>query len=129
MRVSASASAPARAQRIAALRPTYWLGGGAPLDNGVDTMKATQWLHDPGQSIWLDTVGCCLLTIGTPEKLKQGLPGEALFLDQAHTLPDATLKAPGEHPLQDEGAKAFLKSWHELMDVIGFKSAALAKVS
>jgi transaldolase len=31
--------------------------------------------------------------------------------------------------LQDEGAKAFVKSWHELMDVIGSKSAALAKVS
>ncbi len=31
--------------------------------------------------------------------------------------------------LQDEGAKAFVKSWHELMDVIGSKSATLAKVS
>jgi transaldolase len=31
--------------------------------------------------------------------------------------------------LQDEGAKAFVKSWHELMDVIAGKSAALAKAS
>ena len=31
--------------------------------------------------------------------------------------------------LQDEGAESFVKSWHELMDVIGSKSAALAKAS
>jgi transaldolase len=31
--------------------------------------------------------------------------------------------------LQDEGAKAFVKSWRELMDVIAGKSAALAKAS
>jgi len=31
--------------------------------------------------------------------------------------------------LQDEGAKAFVNSWHELMDVIARKSAALAKAS
>jgi transaldolase len=31
--------------------------------------------------------------------------------------------------LQDEGAKAFVNSWHELMDVIAAKSADLAKVS
>jgi hypothetical protein len=80
-------------------------GARRPLDNGVDTMKTTQWLHDPGQT------------------------GEALFFDQAHTIPDSTLKAPGEHRLWDEGAKAFLKSWHELVDVIGFTSAAIAKVS
>jgi transaldolase len=29
--------------------------------------------------------------------------------------------------LQDEGAKAFVNSWHELMDVIAAKSADLAK--
>jgi hypothetical protein len=29
--------------------------------------------------------------------------------------------------LQDEGAKAFVQSWHELMGLIGSKSAALAK--
>jgi transaldolase len=28
--------------------------------------------------------------------------------------------------LQDEGAKAFVKSWHELLGVIASKSAALA---
>ncbi|HXJ79417.1 MAG TPA: transaldolase family protein, partial [Candidatus Methylomirabilis sp.] len=27
--------------------------------------------------------------------------------------------------LQDEGAKSFVKSWHELMEVIGSKNAAL----
>jgi transaldolase len=31
--------------------------------------------------------------------------------------------------LQDEGAKAFIKSWHELMAVIASKSAALEKAS
>src|SRR5947208_3791172 len=31
--------------------------------------------------------------------------------------------------LQDEGAKSFVGSWHELMDVIAEKSAALAKAS
>lgn len=31
--------------------------------------------------------------------------------------------------LQDEGAKSFVKSWNDLMDVIAFKSAALKKVS
>jgi transaldolase len=31
--------------------------------------------------------------------------------------------------LQDEGAKSFVNSWQELMDVIAGKSAALAKAS
>jgi transaldolase len=31
--------------------------------------------------------------------------------------------------LQDEGAKSFVKSWRELMDVIAGKSADLAKAS
>jgi transaldolase len=31
--------------------------------------------------------------------------------------------------LQDEGAKSFVSSWHELMGVIVGKSAALAKAS
>jgi transaldolase len=31
--------------------------------------------------------------------------------------------------LQDEGAKSFVKSWSDLMDVIAFKSASLKKVS
>ena len=31
--------------------------------------------------------------------------------------------------LQDEGAKSFVKSWHELMEVIASKSAVLEKVS
>jgi hypothetical protein len=31
--------------------------------------------------------------------------------------------------LQDEGAKSFIKSWNDLMDVIEFSSAALRKVS
>jgi transaldolase len=31
--------------------------------------------------------------------------------------------------LQDEGAKSFVKSWNDLMDVIAFKSAALRRVS
>ena len=31
--------------------------------------------------------------------------------------------------LQEEGAKSFVKSWDELMEVIASKSAALAKAS
>jgi len=31
--------------------------------------------------------------------------------------------------LQDEGAKSFVNSWQELMDVIARKSTALAKAS
>jgi transaldolase len=31
--------------------------------------------------------------------------------------------------LQDEGAKSFVKSWNDLMDVIGSKSAVLARAS
>jgi transaldolase len=31
--------------------------------------------------------------------------------------------------LQDEGAKSFVKSWNELMDVIGSKSAVLKRAS
>jgi len=31
--------------------------------------------------------------------------------------------------LQEEGAKSFVKSWNELMEVIASKSAALAKAS
>ena len=31
--------------------------------------------------------------------------------------------------LQDEGAKSFVNSWHELMEVIARKSTALAKAS
>ena len=31
--------------------------------------------------------------------------------------------------LQDEGAKSFVKSWHELMAVIASKSSALARAS
>jgi len=31
--------------------------------------------------------------------------------------------------LQDDGAKSFVSSWHELMDVIASKSAALDKAS
>ena len=79
-----------------------------------------------------------------------------------NTMPEATLKALGEHTeiseimssdggdceeviaayakagvdvdalatrLQDEGARAFETSWHELMDVIGSRSVALAKAS
>jgi transaldolase len=29
--------------------------------------------------------------------------------------------------LQDEGAKSFVKSWHQLMEVIASKSAALGR--
>jgi transaldolase len=61
-----------------------------------------------------------------------------------NTMPEATLKAFGDHgevgealhadggdaeEVLDEGAKAFVKSWDELMGVIDMKSAALKKAS
>ena len=54
-----------RAPRIAARRPAYSLGHSAPINDGVDTMKATQLLHNLGQSIWLDNITRDLLDTGT----------------------------------------------------------------
>jgi transaldolase len=70
-------------------------------------MKATQRLHDLGQSIWLDNITRDLLTRGT---LK-------CYIDALATR------------LQDEGAASFVKSWNELMAVIASKSAALEKAA
>jgi hypothetical protein len=39
------------------------------------------------------------------------------------------MKATQTARLQDEGAKSFVKSWHELMEVIVSKSADLRKAS
>src|SRR5262245_50496611 len=36
-----------------------------PAHNGGNTMKATQLLHNPGQSLWLDNITRDLLTSGT----------------------------------------------------------------
>ncbi len=63
-------------------------------------MKATQLLHDLGQSLWLDNFA------------KAGVEVDALAAQ-----------------LQDEGARSFVKSWNELMGVIASKSADLAKAS
>ena len=43
-------------------QPTVFLN---PTDDKGDTMKATQQLHDLGQSIWLDNITRDLLTSGT----------------------------------------------------------------
>jgi hypothetical protein len=43
-------------------------------------------------------------------------------------MPENTLKAFAAR-LQDEGAEAFVKSWDELMAVIGTKSDALMKAA
>jgi transaldolase len=42
-----------------------------------------------------------------------------------NTMPEGTLKAL----LQDEGAKSFVKSWQDLMELIVSKSADLGKAS
>jgi hypothetical protein len=79
-------------------------------------MKVTQLLYNLGQSIWLHNITRDLLNPGTcrviPASAKVGIDVDA---------PDAQL--------EDEGARAFVKSWHEVMGVIASKSAALAKAS
>ena len=69
-------------------------------------MKATQALHDQGQSIWLDNITRDLLDAGTVARYIAGIDIDALAAR-----------------LQDEGAKSFVSSWNELMDVIAAKSA------
>jgi transaldolase len=137
-------------------------------------MKATQMLHELGQSLWLDNITRDLLDSETLKryidelsvtgltsnptifdhaiknsaaydaairhKVKEGKAGEPLFFELA--LEDLTRAAVLAQfakagvdvdalaaQLQDEGAKSFVKSWHELLEVIASKSADLRKAS
>ena len=61
-------------------------------------MKATQRLHDLGQSLWLDSISREILDDGTLRRYK----------------------------LQREGAEAFVKSWKSLLGRIAEKSEVLS---
>jgi transaldolase len=78
-------------------------------------MKATKLLHNLGQSLWLDNITRDLFNTGTLQRYieefnEAGVNVEALAAQ-----------------LQAEGAKAFVKSWNELLAVIASKSNALKK--
>ncbi len=128
-------------------------------------MKATQKLHDMGQSLWLDNITRALLTSGTLRRYIQefavtGLTSNPTIFDHAiknsHDYDDAfadhgeigqTLPTHARYcddvlakfmqagidtdalaaQLQDEGAKAFVKSWNELLASIASKGIALKK--
>jgi transaldolase len=139
-------------------------------------MKATQLLHDLGQSIWLDNITGDLLVSGArPQRLLWASTGtkdprapDILYVKSlaapftVNTMPENTLKALADHGelgailradggdseevlaefanagidvyelaarLQDEGAKSFVKSWNDLMEVIGSKCAALKEAA
>ena len=72
-------------------------------------MKATQLLHNLGQSLWLDNGDC--------EAVLDQFAAAGIDID------DLAAK------LQDDGAKSFVSSWNDLMEVIASKSASLAKAS
>ena len=78
----------------------------------MKNMKATQRLHDLGQSLWFDNAFAA--DGGEGEKAigrfrKAGIDIDALAAQ-----------------LQEEGAAAFVKSWNHLLAVIEAKSGALA---
>jgi len=94
-------------------------------------MKATQMLHDLGQSLWLDNITRDLLTSGTLQRYEVGpiLPAdggdcEEVLARFAQAGIDVDILAA---TLQEDGAKSFVKSWNDLMAVIASKSAALGK--
>jgi hypothetical protein len=81
-------------------------------------MKATQLLHNLGQSLWLDNITRDLINSGTlkryiDELSVTGLTSNPTIFDHAK--------------LQDDGAKSFVGSWNDLMEVIASKSATLTK--
>ena len=119
-------------------------------------MKATQRLHDLGQSLWLDNIARDLLTSGTLQRYIDelsvtGLTSNPTIFDHAITKSqayDAAIRQKmqegksGEDlffdragvdvaalgaDLQREGAKSFVDSWNELLTGIASKSAMLEK--
>ena len=106
-------------------------------------MKPTQALHDLGQSVWLDDITRDPLdggTLSSPRrrsstafadhgKLGPSLPDdgrecEEVLIRFARAGVDVEALAAR---LQDEGAKAFVKSWNELLAGISAKTAQVAK--
>jgi transaldolase len=90
-------------------------------------MKATETVYGEGQSLWLDNITRDLLLSGTLERYIEGLPAiEEVLARFAAAGIDVNALA---NQLQDEGAKSFVTSWRELMEVIASKSAALDRAS
>lgn len=119
-------------------------------------MKATQLLHERGQSLWLDNPTRDLLNSGTLERYSDELSvtgltsnptiserGPRTTRDQQNHVGRWRGLRHGIEPvrsswhrprslaakLQDEGAQLFVNSWNELMDVIASKTSKLAKAS
>ena len=85
-------------------------------------MKATQQLHDLGQSLWLDNIARDLLDRGTLKRYIDELSVTGLTSNEAGIDVDALAAR-----LQEEGAASFSNSWNELLGVLEAKSAALQK--
>lgn len=117
-------------------------------------MKATQLLHERGQSLWLDNITRDLLNSGTLERYSDELSvtgltsnptiserGPRTTRDQQNHVGRRRGLRHGIEPvrssrhrprsltarLQDE--ESFVNSWNELMNVIAPKSSKLAKAS
>ena len=88
-------------------------------------MKATQLLHNLGQSLWLDNITRDLLNSGTLKRYVDELSVTGLTSNP--TISERLYELAAK--LQDEGAKLFVNSWNELMDVIASKTSKLAKAS
>jgi len=77
-------------------------------------MKATQKLHEIGQSLWLDNITRGLLTSGALRRYIQEFSVTGLTSNP--TIFDHAIK---------KAARSFVKSWTELMACIASKSEAL----
>jgi transaldolase len=112
-------------------------------------MKATQQLHDAGQSLWLDNITRGILADGTLERYIRdlsvtGLTSNPTIFD--HAIINGLLSSDGGEAelvlaefrqagiddgalaaqLQREGAESFDESWKDLLDRLAAKRAALA---
>ncbi len=82
----------------------------------MNVMTPTPALHDQGQRRWLDNITRDLIRSGTLKRWRC-----------AHSSRrPASMSMRSRPRLQDEGAKAFVKSWQDLMDVVADKSATFA---
>jgi transaldolase len=97
---------------LAAENPT---NSGAPLLFGRDTMKATQILHDQGQSLWLDNITRDLLDSGTLKRYIDewsvtGLTSNPTIFDQAIQKSSAYDSSIGDKVSRGlEGEKLFFE--------------------
>ena len=76
-------------------------------------MRATQKLHDMGQSLWLDNITRDLLDRGTLQR----------YIDEL-----SVTGLTSNPTIFEQAPHRFSKSWDELMGVIEAKSTALQKV-